>query len=68
MSNTSAAVKNRWNEKNYDRVYVTIPKGYGEKLKEYCKENGVSVNSVVFDEISRRMEDQNNSVCSPSEE
>ena len=53
---TSAAVKNKWNDKNYDRVYVTIPKGYGDKFKEYCREKGISVNSAIFDEIKRRME------------
>ena len=56
MSNTSASVKNKWNEKNYERVFVTIPKGFGEKFKEQCREKGVSVNSAVFDEVKRRME------------
>ena len=53
---TSAKVKNKWNEKTYDRVYVTIPKGYGDKIREQCKEQGISVNSAVFDEVNRRME------------
>ena len=53
---TSTKVKNRWNEKNYDRVYVSIPKGYGQKFKEWCAERGTSVNSAVFDEVKRRME------------
>ena len=53
---TSATVKNKWNEKNYDRVFVTIPKGFGVKFKEWCKERGISVNSAVFDEVKRRME------------
>lgn len=54
---TSTEAKNKWNEKNYDRVYISIPKGYGNKIKELCREMGVSVNSAVFDEVKRRMEE-----------
>ena len=32
MSKTSAAVKNRYNAKAYDRIQVLLPKGYKERL------------------------------------
>ena len=67
MGSTSARVKNNWNEKNYERIYVSIPKGYGDKFKEYCKDKGVSVNSAIYEEIDRRM-NQSNEDCAPSAE
>ena len=56
VGSTSSAVKNRWNAKTYDRIGITIPKGYGEQLKEYCEKQGKTVNVVVMDEIKKRME------------
>lgn len=56
MGKTSSAVKNRWNAKTYDRICVTVPKGYGDKLKDFCKEQGKTVNVVVMQEVARRME------------
>jgi len=55
MGKTSSTVKNRWNAKTYDRICVTIPKGYGDKLKEFCEKVGKTVNVVVIDEVKRRM-------------
>lgn len=47
MGKTSAAVKNKWNEKAYDRIYVTVPKGHKDTIKEYAEKNGESVNSFI---------------------
>ena len=44
---TSSKVRNRWNAKHYDRVNITIPKGYGEILKDFCYENGTTPNAVL---------------------
>ena len=33
---TSAAVKNRYNKKAYDRISVVVPKGMGEAFKQKC--------------------------------
>ena len=57
MGNTSTAVKNRWNAKTYDRICITIPKGYGDKLKEYCEERGEAVNAVVMNALNDRMKE-----------
>ena len=65
---TSSKSKNNWNEKNYERIYVSVPKGYGKKFKDYCKNRGISVNSTIFDEIYRRMDGQSKEDCSPSAE
>lgn len=42
---TSCEVRNRWNAKHYDRVNVTLPKGYGKVFREYCEEQGTTMNA-----------------------
>ena len=37
---TSSEVKNRWNEKNYDRITVMAPKGKKEVWSKIAKEKG----------------------------
>ena len=44
---TSAAVKNRYNQKAYDRISVVVPKGMGEAFKQKCAELGVSQAQVI---------------------
>ena len=40
MAKTSAKVKNRWNEKNYDRITVMAKKGKKEEWTKIAKERG----------------------------
>lgn len=47
MSKTSAAVKNRWNDKAYDRINLTVPKGQKEIIKNHAEKNGESVNGFI---------------------
>lgn len=57
MSKPTAAVKNKWNDKSYDRINLTVPKGNKEKIKEYAKKNGESVNGMInrlLDEVIRK--------------
>ncbi len=56
MGNTSSKVRNRWNAKHYDRINVTIPKGWGEKLKEFCASHGEPVNTLVTRRIRSELE------------
>ena len=35
MSKTSSQVKNRWNEKNYDRITIMAKKGKKEEWNSY---------------------------------
>ncbi len=44
---TSAAVKNRYNEKNYDRVTACVPKPLGEAFKAKCAAEGVSQAEII---------------------
>ena len=60
MAKTSSIVKNRWNEKNYDRITVMAPKGKKEEWTKIAKDNGFKglsgyiiycVNKITKEEI-----------------
>ena len=56
MGKTSAAVKNRYNDKNYDRINLTVPKGEKEKIKAHAdKHDGGSVNGFIQRSIRETM-------------
>lgn len=55
MGKTSAAVKNRWNAANYDRLAVMVPKGDKDKIKAKAESQGESINSYINRLISDDM-------------
>ena len=57
MSKTSSKVRNKWNAKNYDRLNLTIPKGWAEILKQFCAERGRTVNATVTEVIRAELEE-----------
>lgn len=51
---TSSEVKNRWNEKNYDRITVMAPKGKKEEWLKIAKEKGFKgLNGYIIDCIEK---------------
>ena len=44
---TSSAVKQRYNEKAYDRLAITIPKGQKQAVEAHAQGKGQSVNGLV---------------------
>ena len=52
----SAASKNKWNAKTYDRVNLTMPKGKKEVLQARAEAQGESVNAYINKAIDQRME------------
>ena len=44
---TSSAVKQRYNEKAYDRLAITIPKGQKAIVEEHAKSKNLSINGLV---------------------
>lgn len=44
---TSSAVKQRYNEKAYDRLAITIPKGQKAAVEAHASSKGESVNGLV---------------------
>lgn len=56
MGKTSAAVKNRYNEKAYDRINLTVDKGTKDIIKAHAdKHDGGSVNGFIKRAISEQM-------------
>ena len=43
----SAASKNKWNAKAYDRINLTVPKGRKATIEARAKETGESVNGYI---------------------
>ena len=56
MSKTSAAVKNRYNAKAYDRITVVVPKGQKDIIKAHAESKGESVNGFIQKAIAKAME------------
>lgn len=49
MGKTSAEVKNRWNEKNYDRITVMAKKGKKQEWTDIAKHKGYKgLNSYII--------------------
>jgi uncharacterized protein (DUF1778 family) len=57
MSKTSAAVKNRYNNKAYDRINLTVPKGQKDIIKAYAEAHGESLNGFIQKAIAKAMEE-----------
>ena len=53
---TSAAVKNKWNKENYDRIEIIVPKGKKDLIKAAADTEGESVNTFINKAIDDRME------------
>lgn len=61
MGKTSAAVKNKYNDKAYDRINLTVPKGEKEIIKAHAeKHDGGSVNAFIQRAIREAMERDGN--------
>ena len=56
MGKTSSAVKNRYNDKAYDRINLVVPKGKKEEIKAFAEANGESVNAFINRAIEETMQ------------
>ncbi len=56
MGKTSAAVKNRWNDKAYDRINLTVPKGQKTLIQEHAASQEESMNGFIQRAIKETME------------
>lgn len=55
MGKTSSTVKNRYNEKKYDRILIVIPKGQKATIEGAAKAARESVNRYIAGAILSRM-------------
>jgi len=56
MGKTSSAVKNKWMNKAYDRINLTVPKGQKEAIKAHADNMGESVNAFINRAIQGQIE------------
>lgn len=47
MSKTSTASKRKYNEKVYDRIALTVPKGKKEEYGQLAESKGMSLNGFI---------------------
>lgn len=52
----SAASKNAWNAKAYDRINLTVAKGQKETIQAHAADQGESVNGFINRAIGETME------------
>lgn len=52
---TSSIVKDRYNAKTYDRLYVRVKKGNKSIIEDYAARSGESVNSYIMNAVYKRM-------------
>lgn len=55
MGKTSSAVKQRYNEKAYDRLAITIPKGQKATVQAAAEREGESINTYTNKALLARM-------------
>lgn len=50
----ATAAKNKYRDKNYDRMELSVPKGMKKRIDEICRQRGVSKNSYVVDAVKEK--------------
>lgn len=53
---TRTAYKNQFNASKYDRINLSVPKGFKEIIKGLAQDKGLSVNSYLVDLIRKDQE------------
>ena len=59
MAKKETDYKRKFNEDNYDRIYVTAIKGKKEEYKAFAEKQGVSLNGLICELLERAMADKN---------
>ena len=62
MSEARTRASRKWNEKNLDRIYITVKKGEKAPIVAHAKERGESTNSFIARAIRETMERDRESV------
>lgn len=62
MSKTSAAVKNRYNAKAYDRISLSVPKGEKLRFQTHAEKQGESLNAFIQRAIATQLQIDNKSL------
>ncbi len=55
MPTARTKANRKYNEKAYDRIPVTVPKGHKETIKSFAEKEGLSVNAFINSAIQEKM-------------
>lgn len=58
MAKKTTDYKRQFNDDNYDRIYVSAPKGKKEEYKAFAEKQGVSLNGLIVELLDRAMADK----------
>jgi len=58
MGNKITDYKRQFNEDNYDRIYVSAPKGKKEEYKQLAENNGMSLNALIIELLEQKIKGQ----------
>ena len=62
MSKPTAKVINRYMDKAYDRINLTVPKGQKDIIKAHAEARGESVNGFIQRAINQAMQNDNKGI------
>ena len=62
MSKVRAAIKNKWNEANYDRINLVVSKGEKDRIRIHAGKRGESINAFINSAIHETIERDNGGV------
>lgn len=48
MGKSATKAKNKYNDANYDRIYISVPKGDKEKYKKLAESKGLSLTQLII--------------------
>ena len=58
MPKKTTDYKRQFNEDNYDRIYVSAPKGKKEEYKIFAERNGMSLNALIIELLEQKIKGQ----------
>ena len=56
MGTSSTRAKNKYNENNYDRIALVVPKGQKEIIKQHAEQCGESLNGFIVRAINAEIQ------------
>lgn len=45
----------KWDKENYDRVYLTVPKGMKQRIEAVAQGQGMSIRAYILEAINDKM-------------
>ncbi|MCM1200255.1 MAG: Arc family DNA-binding protein [Lachnospiraceae bacterium] len=55
MGSSSTRAKNKYNQKNYDRFILNLPKGEKERYKNIAKQSDMSLSSYIIEAVEEKI-------------